>query len=274
MSDALFQIAGQSVVVTGATGVLGAALARGLADRGAHVSMLGRNAEKGEQIVASIRAAGGTATFVGVDVMDVESCRAACELVRSQYGRVDALINAAGGNHPDATAVPGGKTFFELDPQALRFVMDLNAMGTILPCQVFGKHFAEQQAGTIVNISSMAAIQPLTRVVGYAAAKAAVTNFTQWLSVYMCQQIGPGIRVNAIAPGFFLTEQNRYLLTERETGALTARGQTIVSHTPMGRFGEPDELLGTAIWLLSPASRFVTGIVVPVDGGFSAFSGV
>lgn len=274
MPDDLFGIGGQNVVITGGTGILGAALAQGLAARGARVAVLGRNAEKGAEVVRQITESGGEAHFVTVDVMDGASCETACGEVLKRFGHIDALINGAGGNHPDATAVPGGKTFFELDPQALRFVMDLNAMGTMLPCQVFGKRLADQSSGTIINISSMAALQPLTRVVGYAAAKAAVTNFTQWLSVYMCQQIGPGIRVNAIAPGFFLTEQNRYLLTERETGELTARGQTIVSHTPMGRFGEPDELLGTAVWLLSAASRFVTGIVVPVDGGFSAFSGV
>ena len=165
-------------------------------------------------------------------------------------------------------------TFFALEPEALEFVMNLNALGTMLPCQAFGKILAEKKAGSIVNISSMAAMRPLTRVVGYAAAKAAVTNFTQWLSVYMCQRVGPELRVNAVAPGFFLTEQNRYLLTDRDSGALTDRGQQIVDHTPMGRFGEADELLGTVQWLLSSGSRFVTGIVVPVDGGFSAYSGV
>ncbi len=273
MSEGLFSIGGQTVVITGGTGVLGAALAHGLARHGAHVAILGRNTEKGEAIVAAIEADGGSAQFVPVEVISAESCRHAAAEVLKRWGRIDALINAAGGNHPDATAVPG-KSFFDLDPEALKYVLDLNALGTMLPCQAFGRYLAEQQRGAILNISSMAALQPLTRVVGYAAAKAAVTNFTQWLSVYMCQHAGPQVRVNAIAPGFFLTEQNRFLLTERESGALTARGRTIIEHTPMGRFGEPDELLGTTLWLLSPASQFVTGIIVPVDGGFSAFSGV
>lgn len=274
MSDPTsFDVAGQVVVITGGTGVLGGAMARGLARAGARVAVLGRNAEKGQATVDAIRQAGDEAEFVDVDVMSAESCRQAAEQVLKRWGTIDALINAAGGNHPKATAMPDS-SFFDLEPEALEFVMRLNALGTMLPCQAFGKPIADKKHGSIINISSMAAMRPLTRVVGYAAAKAAITNFTQWLSVYMCKRVGPAIRVNAIAPGFFLTEQNRYLLTERDSGALTARGQQIIDHTPMGRFGEADELLGTAQWLLSPASRFVTGIVVPVDGGFSAYSGV
>ena len=164
--------------------------------------------------------------------------------------------------------------FFDVPPDALRWVIDLNLLGTILPCQAFGKVMAEKQEGNILNISSMTAIRPLTRVLGYSAAKAGVTNFTQWLSVHMAQTYSPNIRVNAVAPGFFLTNQNRFLLTDEQTGGLTARGQSIIDHTPMRRFGTPEDLLGTVLWLLSPASAFVTGIVVPVDGGFSAFGGV
>lgn len=268
-----FDVAGQVAVVTGGTGILGAALATGLAAQGMRLAVLGRSAEKGERVVAEIRSAGNEAHFFPIDVTNKQECCEVADRVAQQMGSIDALVNAAGGNHPDATATPG-KAFFDLDEQALRYVMELNALGTILPCQTFGRVMAEQQTGSIINISSMAALQPLTRVVGYAASKAAVTNFTQWLAVYMCQHVGPRVRVNAVAPGFFLTEQNRYLLTERETGALTDRGRTIIQHTPMGRFGEPNELLGTVQWLLSSASQFVTGIVVPVDGGFSAFSGV
>jgi NAD(P)-dependent dehydrogenase (short-subunit alcohol dehydrogenase family) len=273
MSPSLFDLHDRVAVVTGGTGVLGAAMARGLARCGMHVAVLGRNEERGQRIVAQIEADGGAAQFVAMDVTSAAQCRQAADAVLSRWGTVDALVNAAGGNHPDATATPE-RSFFDLDSEALQFVMQLNALGTILPCQAFGRHFAQQQTGAIVNISSMAALRPLTRVVGYSAAKAAVNNFTQWLSVYMCQTVGTRVRVNAIAPGFFLTDQNRYLLTEPESGELTARGRQIIDHTPMGRFGEPDELLGTLQWLLSDAAAFVTGIVVPVDGGFSAFAGV
>jgi NAD(P)-dependent dehydrogenase (short-subunit alcohol dehydrogenase family) len=186
---------------------------------------------------------------------------------------VDILINGAGGNKPAATTNPE-QPFFDLPVDALRWVFDLNLMGTILSSQVFGKLMAGQKSGVILNISSMNAFRPLTRIAAYSAAKAGVANFTQWLAVHMAQEYSPDIRVNAVAPGFFLTDQNRFLLTKKETGVLTPRGQSIINHTPMGRFGAPDDLVGTVLWLLSPASAFVTGIVVPVDGGFSAFSGV
>jgi NAD(P)-dependent dehydrogenase (short-subunit alcohol dehydrogenase family) len=193
--------------------------------------------------------------------------------VLREFGAIDALINGAGGNHPKATTNPQ-YPFFDIPPDTLRFVFELNLLGTILPSQVFGKVMAEKKEGTILNISSMNAFRPLTRIAAYSAAKAGVSNFTQWLAVHMAQEYSPKIRVNAIAPGFFLTEQNRFLLTEKETGVLTPRGKTIISHTPLGRFGEPADLLGAVLWLLSPASAFVTGVVIPVDGGFSAFSGV
>jgi len=193
--------------------------------------------------------------------------------VIAEFGQVDILINGAGGNKPQATTSQDLK-FFDLPADAFRWVFDLNMLGTILPTQVFAKMMAEQGRGIILNISSMNAFRPLTRIPAYSAAKAGVSNFTQWLAVHMAQEYSPAIRVNAIAPGFFLTEQNRFLLTEMETGELTARGKTIIQHTPMGRFGTPEDLVGTVLWLVSPASAFVTGIVVPIDGGFSAFSGV
>jgi NAD(P)-dependent dehydrogenase (short-subunit alcohol dehydrogenase family) len=210
---------------------------------------------------------------VACDVLNKASIETAAQGVLAEYGRVDILINGAGGNKPQATTGTT-QSFFELPAEALRWVFDLNLMGTILPCQVFGKIMAKQKSGVILNISSMNALRPLTRIPAYSAAKAAVSNFTQWLAVHMAQEYSSAIRVNAIAPGFFLTEQNRFLLTEEETGKLTPRGKAIISHTPMERFGLPEDLLGTVMWLLSPASAFVTGIVVPVDGGFSAFSGV
>ena len=197
----------------------------------------------------------------------------AAQQIRKEFGRIDCLINAAGGNSPKATT-NATTSFFDLPEEGLKYVSDLNLLGTILPTQVFGRLMVEQKEGIILNVSSMAAFRPLTRVAAYGAAKAAVTNFTQWLAVHMAQEYSPRIRVNAIAPGFFLTEQNRFLLTEKETGALTARGQKIMDHTPMARFGQPEDLLGAVLWLLSPASTFVTGIVVPIDGGFSSYSGV
>jgi NAD(P)-dependent dehydrogenase (short-subunit alcohol dehydrogenase family) len=207
------------------------------------------------------------------NVLDKPSLEAAAAQIMEAFGRVDILINGAGGNKPQATTNPE-QTFFDLPADALRTVIDLNLLGTILPSQVFGKIMAAQKSGVIINISSMSALRPLTRIAAYSAAKAGMANFTQWLAVHMAQEYSPEIRVNAIAPGFFLTEQNRFLLTDKETGKLTPRGQSIILHTPQGRFGVPDDLLGALIWLASPASAFVTGIVVPVDGGFSAFSGV
>ena len=268
----LFDVRGRVAVVTGATGVLGSAMAEGLAREGMRLAVLGRNSEKGSAVVDRIRAGGGEAEFYQVDVTSRESCETAAGLILARFDRIDVLVNSAGGNRPDATATDD-LSFFDLSDEGLQQVMNLNALGTVIPCQVFGAAIAAQRSGSIVNISSMAAMTPLTRVVGYSAAKAAVSNFTQWLSVYLCQKIGPELRVNAIAPGFFLTDQNRFLLTT-ESGTLTDRGEQIVQHTPMGRFGDPDDLIGTLLWLVSPASRFVTGIVLPVDGGFSAFSGV
>jgi NAD(P)-dependent dehydrogenase (short-subunit alcohol dehydrogenase family) len=210
---------------------------------------------------------------VETDVLDPASLQRAADRILEQFGRIDALVNGAGGNHPKSTTGPEA-SFFDLPSDALRWVFDLNVLGTILPSQVFGRIMAQQQSGTVLNISSMNAFRPLTRIPAYSAAKAGVSNFTQWLAVHLAQEYSPRIRVNAIAPGFFLTQQNRFLLTDEKTGDLTPRGHSIISHTPMGRFGKPEDLFGAVLWLLSPASAFVTGIVIPVDGGFSAFSGV
>ncbi|MFN8002087.1 MAG: SDR family oxidoreductase [Acidobacteriota bacterium] len=272
----MYDFTGRSVVITGGTGVLCSAMVKALVGCGANVAILARSPEKGEALLEEIRAesAGpGQAIIVAGDVLQAETLQAATRKVLDEFGRIDALINGAGGNNPQATTRPD-LTFFNLPEEALRYVFDLNMLGTILPCQVFGRQMAEQGDGVILNVSSMSAVRPLTRVIGYSAAKAGINNFTQWLAVHLAQQYSPRLRVNAVAPGFFVTEQNRALLTDPATGELTARGQSIIAHTPMGRFGDASDLLGAVLWLLSPASAFVTGIVVPVDGGFSAFGGV
>ncbi len=269
-----YDFTGKTIVITGSTGILGGEMACALVGCNANVAMLDRNLDPGKRLLELMGPAGAShAVLVAGDVLQPESMQQAVDTVLERFGRIDVLINAAGGNRPDATTGPD-KGFFDVPPDALRWVIDLNLLGTMLPCQAFGRVMARTGEGVILNVSSMTALRPLTRVLGYSAAKAAVTNFTQWLSVYMAKECSPNIRVNAIAPGFFLTNQNRYLLTDEKTGGLTARGQTIIDHTPMKRFGTPEDLLGTVLWLLSPASAFVTGIVVPVDGGFSAFGGV
>ncbi len=275
-----FSLDGKVAVVTGGTGVLGGAMSRGLAAAGARVAILGRRKDKAREVAEEIAAAGQEAIPLPADVLDEDSLQAARQTLLDKWGKVDILINAAGGNRPDAT-VFGDLTFFNVPRGALEGVVDLNFTGTVLPIQIFGKPMAEQGKGSIINISSMAAQKVLTRVMGYSAAKAAVDNLTRWLAVDLAEKHGPGLRVNAIAPGFFIGDQNRALLIKEDAPAgphdspvLTERGQQIVDHTPMGRFGEPDELTGAAIWLASEASRFVTGIVVPVDGGFSAASGI
>jgi len=267
------EFAGKTAVVTGGTGVLGGEIAIALAKAGANVAILGRNRESGKNVQLRMGAKAANSEVFICDVIDREGLAGAAKEIQKRFGKVDLLVNAAGGNSPKATTNSEMK-FFDLPPDALRWVFDLNVAGTILPCQIFGKIMAEQGSGVILNVTSMAAMRPLTRVVAYSAAKAAVSNFTQWLAVHFAQEYSPNIRVNAIAPGFFLTSQNRFLLTDRETGDLTARGKAIIAHTPMGRFGDPQDLLGAALWLLSPASSFVTGTVVAIDGGFSAFSGV
>ena|SRR6266496_782980 len=268
----LYDFTGHSVVVTGGTGVLGGVVVRTLIGCGANVALLVRNREKAEDLLSKTKGSGRT-LVVEADVLKRDDLQRAAETIAAEFGRIDCLVNGAGGNHPQATTNPK-LSFFDIPEEALRHVFDLNLIGTVLPSQIFGKQMAQQSEGVILNISSMSAIRPLTRVVSYSAAKAAVNSFTQWLAVHLAQEYSPRIRVNAIAPGFFLTEQNRFLLTREGTGEPTTRGQSILEHTPMGRFGEPEDLLGTILWLLSPASAFVTGIVVPVDGGFSAFGGV
>jgi NAD(P)-dependent dehydrogenase (short-subunit alcohol dehydrogenase family) len=268
----LFSLDGQVAIVTGGTGVLGGAMARGLAGAGARVGVLGRRREMAEAAAAAIEAAGGEALALPADVLDRGQLEAAREATLARWGRIDILVNAAGGNVPGATIAPGA-SFFDMPAGAMEQVLALNLQGTLLPSQAFGAAMARAGRGCIVNISSMAAQRALTRVLGYGAAKAAVDNATRWLAVELARSHGAGLRVNAIAPGFFLGEQNRAMLVGPD-GALTPRGQMIVDHTPAGRFGEPDELLGALLWLCGPGASFVNGIVVPVDGGFSAFSGV
>lgn len=268
-----YDFTGHTCAITGGTGVLGGEIACGLAELGANVAILGRNLAAGDAIRARMGVNSKNAEVISCDVLNPDSLHAAADKAVQRFGRIDSLINAAGGNDPRATTNPQ-QAFFSLPPEALRWVFDLNVIGTILPSQIFGKGMAEAGRGVILNVTSMAAVRPLTRVGAYAAAKAAVNNFTQWLAVHLAQEYSPDIRVNAIAPGFYLTDQNRFLLTDKETGELTPRGKSIIAHTPMGRFGNPVDLLGATFWLLSPASSFVSGAVIPVDGGFGAFSGV
>jgi NAD(P)-dependent dehydrogenase (short-subunit alcohol dehydrogenase family) len=269
-----FSLENQVALVTGGTGALGSAICRGLAQAGASVVIMARTEAKTTALADEINQSGGKASGIGADVLDKAALEGAAETVIEQYGKLDILINGAGGNKAEATAMPGQRTFFDLPPDALEWVFNLNFMGSLLASQVFGALMVKQERGTILNVSSMAAYRPMTRVVAYAGAKAAINNFTHWLAVYMATEHSPNIRVNAIAPGFFLGEQNRFLLIDEQSGDLTARGQQIIDHTPMGRFGEPDDLVGTVQWLVSDAARFVTGVVVPVDGGFSAYGGV
>ena len=269
---ASFDLGGRVALVTGGTGVLGGAMAKGLARAGARVAVMGRRSERAVAVAEAIVASGGEAMAAPADVLDPGQLATARELVLERFGRIDILVNAAGGNLPGAT-LPPEASFGDLDPAAVREVMDLNFSGTFLPIQLFADTLAVGGAGSIINVSSMAATRAITRVAGYSAAKAAVENLTRWLATEFGRRLRGALRVNAIAPGFFVGEQNRRLLLD-EDGSLTERGQRIIDHTPLGRFGEADELLGTVQWLASDASRFVTGVVVPIDGGFSVYSGV
>ncbi len=269
----LYSLSGKVAVVTGGGGVLCGAMCRAFGQVGVKVSVLDLNKEAAQKVVDDIRAAGGEAVAIQADVLSKDSLERARDEVVAIFGRVDILINGAGGNSPQATT-SAEQPFFDLPTDAIRWVFDLNFMGTLMACQVLGRVMAEQGEGCIINISSMNAFRPLTNVVAYSAAKAAVSNFTQWLAVHMSQNYSDRIRVNAIAPGFFLTQQNRFLLVDEATGELTERGRRIIGHTPMGRFGVPEDLISTVLWLSSPGSAFVHGVVIPVDGGFSAFSGV
>src|SRR5689334_8837857 len=244
----MYDFTGKSFVITGGTGVLCGAMAKALVGCGGNVAILARSREKGEAMLKEISGP-GRAIIVEGDVLKQDTLVDAVRATLDEFGRIDGLINGAGGNTPQATTRPD-LTFFNLPEEALRYVFDLNMLGTILPCQVFGRQMAEQGEGVILNLSSMSSMRPMTRVIGYSAAKAGINNFTQWLAVHLAQQYSPKLRVNAVAPGFFLGEQNRALLINQETGDLTPRGQSIISHTPAGRFGNPEDLLGAVLWLL------------------------
>src|SRR5512134_2489983 len=253
----LYDLSDCTVVVTGGAGVLGSEIACALVGFNANVVILDRDQELAQKVIERFpHMVKGRAVRVYGDVLNPETLQQASETIKAKFGAVDILINAAGGNHPSATT-SADLSFFDLPLDGLRHVSDLNLLGTILPCQVFGRGMAERKQGVILNVSSMNAIRPLTRIPAYSAAKAAVSNFTQWLAVHINQNYSKEIRVNAIAPGFFLTEQNRFLLTDEKTGKLTPRGETIIGHTPMGRFGEPGDLTGTMLWLVSDAAKFV-----------------
>ena len=270
--NTLFSLQGKVAIITGGTGVLGSAMTKALASAGAKVAIIGRRKEVGQELADEITSAGGQAIAVAADVLSKEQLLEAKKVILAKWATIDILVNGAGGNMPGAT-IPPDKTFLDLKIEDFQKVVDLNLTGTVLPSQIFGEVMVGHKKGVIINISSMSALRPLTRVVGYSAAKSAVSNFTQWLSVEMAKKFGEGIRVNAIAPGYFLTEQNRGLLTNPD-GSLTARGNSIITSTPFNRFGEPDELSGALIWLCSDAAKFVSGIIIPVDGGCSAFAGV
>jgi NAD(P)-dependent dehydrogenase (short-subunit alcohol dehydrogenase family) len=270
---AMYNFNGVTVAITGGAGILGSEFACTLANFGANVAILDINLEPGRALLERMGKRARQAALIECNVLKPESLNKAANEVVTRFGKVDCLINAAGGNQPQATTSPELK-FFDIPAEALRWVFELNLVGTILASQVFGKLMVQQGYGKILNIASVNSIRPLTRTPAYAPAKAGISNFTQWLAVHMAQEYSPRIRVNAIAPGFFLTNQNRFLVTDRETGEYTPRGKAIVAHTPMDRFGQPEELLGGVLWLLSEASSFVTGSVVVIDGGFTAYSGV
>lgn len=271
----MFSLEGKTAVVTGGGGVLGGAMAEGLAGAGAAVAIGDVRKELADACAKRVMDKGGKASGYFLDVFKPDTIETCCADVVRDFGGIDILINAVGGNMKGATTSPE-QSFFDLPADAMKTVFDLNLVGgTIVPTQIFVQAMLKNaEGGVIINISSMNAFRPLTRIPGYSAAKAAVSNFTQWLAVHLAQEYNPKLRVNAIAPGFFLTDQNRFLLTDKETGAPTERGKTIIAHTPQGRYGAPEDLIGAVIWLSSDAARFVTGIVLPVDGGFSAFSGV
>ena len=266
----LFDIKDNVTVITGGTGVLGRAIAKYLALNGAKVVILGRKEEIGQEIVADIKAAGGQCEFLKTDVMNQEVVQQNCDYIVEKYGRIDTLLNAAGGNMKGATIAPD-QNFFDLEASQFQTVLNLNLTGTVIPTQVFLKPMVAQGKGSIINFSSMAAFRPMTRVCGYAAAKAGISNFTAFMATECAKKFGEGIRVNAIAPGFFITEQNRALLTNPD-GTFTQRGQDVIRQTPFGRMGEPEELCGTIHYLMSDAAKFVTGTVAVVDGGFNAFA--
>jgi NAD(P)-dependent dehydrogenase (short-subunit alcohol dehydrogenase family) len=266
-------VAGKVAVMTGGGGALCSVLSSALAQANAKVAVLDLDVEAGEKVLESIKSQGGEGLALACNVIDRNSLDRSLKKIHEVLGPIDILINGAGGNHPKATTSVD-LPFFALEETAVDHVFDLNFKGTFMACQVFGRDMAEKGEGIIINIASMNAFRPLTRIPAYSAAKSAVANFTQWLAVHMAQEYSPKIRVNAIAPGFLLTHQNRFLLIDEDTGDLTPRGQSIIDHTPQGRFGEAQDLVTTMMWLLTEGAEHITGIIVPVDGGFSAFSGV
>jgi NAD(P)-dependent dehydrogenase (short-subunit alcohol dehydrogenase family) len=270
--NSLFSLDKKVAVITGGTGVLGSSMVKALSMAGAKVVILGRRKDVADELAKEIQKSGGEAIGVSADVLNAQQLNEAKKIILDKFGAIHILVNGAGGNMPGAT-IPPDKTFLDLKIEDFQRVVDLNLAGTVLPSQVLGEPIMKAKNGSIINISSMAAYIPITRVVGYSAAKAAISNFTQWMAVEMARKFGEGIRVNAIAPGFFLTEQNRTLLTTAD-GGLTDRGKSVIAHTPFGRFGQADELSSTLVWLCSDGAKFVSGVVVPVDGGFSSFAGV
>jgi NAD(P)-dependent dehydrogenase (short-subunit alcohol dehydrogenase family) len=272
--SSLFGLEGKVAFVTGAGGVLFSNIAQALARAGARMVIADLAEDAAKAVAERIVADGGEALPIKVDVLNRASVQDALDATLEHFGAVDILINGAGGNKKEATT-SRELPFFDLPESAFRWVFDLNLIGTVIPCQVFGRQMAKQESGVILNVASMAGIRPLTNVVAYSAAKAAVANFTQWLATHLSQNYCTQIRVNALAPGFFLTQQNHYLLVDEQTGGWTDRGKTILSHTPLACMGDPQQdLIGAVLWLVSPASRFVHGAVIPIDGGFAACSGV
>lgn len=270
--EELFNLKNKVIVITGGGGILCKEMAKSLSKLGAKIAVLDLAEKAANDVAQEIIAENGCAKAFKTNVLEKDSVKQSAEMIIKEFGQIDILINGAGGNKKEATT-SNTLSFFDLPLDAMKFVFELNVIGTLLPSQIFGEYMNKQKQGIILNISSMSAFKPLTNVLGYSGAKAAVSNFTQWLAVHMAQNYSPNIRVNAIAPGFFETEQNRYLL-RNENGELSLRGQKIIDHTPMNKFGEPSDLIGATIWLLSPSAKFVTGTIIPIDGGFSAFSGV
>jgi NAD(P)-dependent dehydrogenase (short-subunit alcohol dehydrogenase family) len=270
--NSLFSLEKKVAVVTGGTGVLGSSMVKALAMAGAKVAIVGRRKDVADDLAKEIKKSGGEAIGVSADVLNAQQLDAAKKTILDQFGTINILVNGAGGNMPGAT-IPTDKTFLDLKIEDFQKVVELNLTGSVLPSQILAEPIMAAKSGCIINISSMAAYLPITRVVGYSVAKAAISNFTQWMAIEMAKKFGEGIRVNAIAPGFFLTEQNRNLLTTPD-GGLTDRGKSVIAHTPYGRFGQPDELASTLIWLCSDGAKFVSGVVVAVDGGFSSYAGV
>ena len=273
LTSQLFDIKNKVVVVTGASGFIGSEISCSLAEVGCKVTLLFNNNSPSEEIITRLSKSNSDFEIFKCDVTNDEDIISCKDKILNKFGTIDALINCAGGNHPDATT-GSENSFFNIPADAFEWVIKLNLMGSIRPCQIFGKEFAKNKKGNILNISSMAAIRPLTKIPAYSSSKAAINSFTKWLSVHMAKEYSKDIRVNAIAPGFFLSKQNKFLLINEKTGKYTERGNSIIENTPMKKFGNPKELVSTVIWLLSDHSNFITGVIVPVDGGFDAFGGV